>query len=667
MFVPGVKAGAGLVLFLPQLIPKTPMRFFLLFLLLALPVFALADQESDFRAARDAFRSGNVARLDAAAARLKDSPLEPYVSYYQLRMRWGGKDSAPIKAFLARTDVTPVIDQFRGEWLKYLGKRERWDEFEREYPHLINGDDELSCYALQAKLHSDEAGALEAAHRLWLNAEEMPDSCTPLFATALKKEAIAEADIWQRMRMALERGNLTLAKKFIKRLPVAHQFPPAELGSAASNPRRYLEKTKFDKAGLGRRTAALFALQRLARQSPQMAYARWEQIGKNFTEEEQRYFFSWLGFSGALAHDERALGWFAVAGDTALNSKQLAWRVRAALRAGDWHEVWESINAMQPQQQSEGAWRYWKGRALKQLGRTADAEELFVKLSSEYNFYGQLAGEELGGAPGAGMISASYQASDAEIEAVQSQPAIQRTLLLYDMNYRTEASKEWAWATRNFSDRQLLVAAEVARRNRMYDRSINAADRTVSLHDFNLRYPAPYREAMQMDLQKNGLEEAWVYGLMRQESRFTAGANSDVGAAGIMQIMPSTARWAAKRMGMKGYRKGLIHQLDVNITLGTYYMKTVYSQFDQNPVLASAAYNAGPGRARQWRGTKPLEGAIYVETIPFDETRDYVKKVMSNTIYYSKLFGQTQQSLKQRLGTIAAKNADAQSVDADEK
>ena len=252
------------------------------------------------------------------------------------------------------------------------------------------------------------------------------------------------------------------------------------------------------------------------------------------------------------------------------------------------------------------------------------------------------------------MGVASYQPSDAEVTAIQALPAIQRTLLLYRMDMRAEAAKEWAWATRNFSDRLLLIAAEVARRNEMYDRSINAADRTVQLHDFNLRYPAPYRENMQENLHKHGLEEAWVYGLMRQESRFASKAKSDAGAAGLMQIMPDTARWVARQIGMKGYRKGLIHQLDVNIKLGTFYMKTVSHQFDDNPVLASAAYNAGPTRAKQWCGPQPLEGAIYIETIPFDETRDYVKKVMSNTIYYSKVFGQTSLSLKQRLGTIEA-------------
>jgi soluble lytic murein transglycosylase len=200
------------------------------------------------------------------------------------------------------------------------------------------------------------------------------------------------------------------------------------------------------------------------------------------------------------------------------------------------------------------------------------------------------------------------------------------------------------------------IAAEVAQRNELYDRSINAADRTVQVHDFNLRYPAPYRAALQENLLKHGLEEAWVYGLMRQESRFITQVSSDAGAAGLMQIMPATAKWVARQIGMKGYRKGLIHQLDVNIKLGTYYMKTVSHQFDDNPVLASAAYNAGPIRARQWRGTQSLEGAIYVEGIPFDETRDYVKKVMSNTVYYSMLFGQTSPPLKQRLGTIEAQN-----------
>jgi soluble lytic murein transglycosylase len=400
----------------------------------------------------------------------------------------------------------------------------------------------------------------------------------------------------------------------------------------------------------------MFALLRLAKHSPQLAIRRWEQIAKNFSMAEQRYFYSWLGFEGSKNHDDRALDWYKLAEDSPLTEPQFAWRVRAALRMQNWHEVWESISSMTPGQQHESPWRYWKARALRELHLTAEADELFIDLSNEYSYYGQMAAEELGAGPASGIVTISYQPTLAEIEAVESLPSVKRTLMLYKMDLRVEAAKEWAWAVRDFDDRQLLVASEVARRNNMYDRSIMAAERTQQLHDFHLRYPAPYRDALQIRLQEQGLEEAWVYGLMRQESRFTVHAKSDAGAAGLMQIMPATARWVAQRLGMRDYRKALLHEMDVNLRLGTYYMKNVLSSFDNNPVLASAAYNAGPARAREWRGDEPMEAAIYVETIPFDETRDYVRKVMSNTMYYAKLFGQNTFTLKQRMGIIAGKN-----------
>jgi len=632
------------------------MRF-LLPILLAMPLCAHAGPESDFRAAREALRKGDLARLDKAAENLQGTPLEIYAVSFQLRARLGSRATPTVKAFLARGEESPVVDQFRVDWLKFLGKKEVWDTFSEEYPQVVNVDDELLCYALQLRRRDADASALEEARRLWFRDDESPESCTPLFEEARKQLVITDNDVWKRMRLALESGNVTFAKRLIKQLPKTERYPEAELSMASRNPRQYLERTKFENAATGRRLTALFALQRLARQSPQIAFARWEKIANHFTEEEQRYFFGWLGYAGAQAHDERALLWYAVAGDAALNPKQLAWRSRAALRMQDWLEVWSSISAMSVEQRNEGVWRYWKARALKQLGRPDEAEELLEGLSREYNYYGQLAAEELGKKAVAGLAEPGYRASEAEVQVISEMPAIQRTKLLYEMDLRTEAAKEWAWATRKFGDRQLLAAAEVARRYEMYDRSINAADRTVSLHDFNLRYPAPYRDALRENLDKHGLEEAWVYGLMRQESRFATQVRSGAGAAGIMQVMPDTARWVARQIGMKGYRKGLIHQLDVNIKLGTYYMKTVFRQFDENPVLASAAYNAGPQRATQWRGAKPLEGAIYVETIPFDETRDYVRKVMSNTIYYSMLFGQSAQSLKQRLGTIAPRSA----------
>jgi soluble lytic murein transglycosylase len=202
-------------------------------------------------------------------------------------------------------------------------------------------------------------------------------------------------------------------------------------------------------------------------------------------------------------------------------------------------------------------------------------------------------------------------------------------------------------------DEQLLAAAEVARQAEIWDRAINTADRTVGTHDFSVRFLAPYRGAFAEQARAQGLEEPYVLGLVRQESRFIADARSVAGASGLMQLMPATARWVARQIGMKDYAPSRVTDVDVNIALGTSYLKYVLNELDGSPVLAAAAYNAGPGRARRWKADRPLEGAIYAETIPFNETRDYVKKVLSNTMYYAALYGGDPKPLKARLGTIS--------------
>lgn len=410
------------------------------------------------------------------------------------------------------------------------------------------------------------------------------------------------------------------------------------------------------------RLVALYALERLAKQSPELAYQQWERLIGYFPRNEQHYFYGRLAYQAARNLDPRALQWYREAGDTPLDESQSAWRVRSALRAQDWNEVLASIAAMGEQQQRDMAWQYWKARALLALGRPAEARAILAPISGDFSFYGQLAGAELADTPVLSSAPPAYKPGQQAIAAMLVLPGIQRTLILYRIGMRNEALDEWRWTLRDFDDRQLLTAAEIARRNEMYDRAIGAADKTISLHDFSLRYLAPYRADLQTHIREHGLDEAWVYGLMRQESRFATGAKSDAGAAGLMQIMPGTARWAAHKLGLKSYRRTLIHQLDTNLRLGTYYMKAILTQSGNNPALASAAYNAGPLRALQWRGEQPMEGAIYIETIPYEETRDYVKKVMSNTTYYARQFGDPPRSLKQRLGTVPGR-ADRQSAD----
>jgi soluble lytic murein transglycosylase len=208
------------------------------------------------------------------------------------------------------------------------------------------------------------------------------------------------------------------------------------------------------------------------------------------------------------------------------------------------------------------------------------------------------------------------------------------------------------WAIQAFSDAQLLAAAELARRRDWYDRAINTAERTRELHDFELRFLAPYRELAQQAARENAIDEAWVFGLMRQESRFVSVARSSVGASGLMQIMPSTARWIAQRLGIKRFHSDEMQDPAKNIQFGAYYLKHIQTSLDGSPVLATAAYNAGPSRAQRWRDSRPMEAAVYIESIPFAETRDYVKKVMSNAMYYAQRFGQPSVLLKDRLGTV---------------
>jgi soluble lytic murein transglycosylase len=223
---------------------------------------------------------------------------------------------------------------------------------------------------------------------------------------------------------------------------------------------------------------------------------------------------------------------------------------------------------------------------------------------------------------------------------------------------RTEGVKEWNWSLRGMDDRQLIAAADLAKRNQIWDRAITAADKTTSEHDYSLRFLSPYGEQVRPAAQNQSLDDAWVYGLMRQESRFITSAKSNVGASGLMQLMPATAKWVAKKIGLRDYSHSQVNNTEINVLLGTSYMRLVMENLDNHPVLASAAYNAGPGRAKKWRADRPLEGAIYAETIPFSETRDYVKKVMSNSVYYSVLFTGQPDSLKKRLGTVAPRSAD---------
>lgn len=615
-----------------------------------------ATQDDDFLAAREAFRAGDLARFERHARSLADYPLEPYLAYWRLRLRLEQAAPEEIQALLARVKDGPVANSLRADWLRLLAKSGQWEQFDAQYAQFVGDDTDLLCLALQNRARSGNLEALDKARLLWFSGRDQPDNCTPLFDALAERRLLSEADVWARVRLALEAGNTGVARRAADYLPAAEQPDGSLLARIAVNPQAYLERKAFNLKTRAGRETLMFAVQRLARSSPQLAAQQWGRLGEQVSEAERAYVWGLIAHQGAQRLDPAAPGWYARAGTLA--DAQLAWKVRAALRALNWAEVLAAIEAMSATEAQEPAWRYWKARALKALGRAAEAQALLRPLAADYSFYGQLAAEETGARVSVPL--APYKPTREEAQSIGRTPALQRALVFYRLNLRFEGNREWNWAIRGFDDRQLLAAAEFARQHEIYDRAINTADRTRELHDFSLRYLAPYRDVLKGYVAQQQLDEAWVYGLIRQESRFVPDIKSSAGAGGLMQLMPATARWVARKIGLRDWHGAKVTQVDTNVNLGTWYLRHVLDTLDGQPVLASAAYNAGPGRARAWRADAPMEAAIYTESIPFNETRDYVKKVMSNASYYSQQFGHTLVSLKERIGVIAPRGRAAE-------
>ena len=627
---------------------KTPF----LLLLVSCAAFA-APQDDVFLEARDAFQRGDIVRLNDRAAKLDDDyALTPYVRYWQLRSRLADAPQSEIETFLGRNSGSLVADRLRADWLRQLGRSRDWTAFLREYPKLGTADTELACFASQAKMARGDSGVLSQARPLWFTAQILPDSCLPIFKVMFDKQMLTVEDSWSRVRLALENGNLTGARMLLVYLPVGERPDMKSLELIAKRPQHYLAKAPLLLKTRGQRESAVFALYKTAESWPEIAAHDMRRIAGNLPDDEREYAWAQIASVASRNLHAGALAWFKNAGN-GMNDRQRAWYVRSALRAGNWGEVLTAVSAMSTPERLRPQWRYWRARALIALGQPAEANLLLAPLSNEFNFYGQLAAEELG--TSISSAPQTYHPSGDEVDAIAADRGIKRALALYRAGLRYEGALEWQWSIKDYEDKQLLAAAMLAARNDWYERAIDTAERTVILHDFGLRYPAPYRKLVQDYSQQLDLDEAWVYGLVRQESRFVHTARSSAGASGLMQLMPATARWVAKRLGMIGHHTTLTETVDSNIGLGTYYLRQVLDSVDKHMVLASAGYNAGPRRAREWAGSRPLEGAIYIETIPFTETREYVKKVMNNTLFYARLFHQSNLSLRDRLSVVPAK------------
>src|SRR6266513_373606 len=608
----------------------------------------LDPQDAALLAARDAFEANHRTKLATLAPKLKGHLLEPYVEYWQLFFRLPGASAEDVRDFLSRYSGTALAEQLRADWLKVLRRSGRWELFQAEYPALSGDDPEVGCYLLLARWKHEDQSVLGDFKPFWNAPRELPEGCLAVARAILKAGQLGSREAWGRFRALVGGGLMGAAKRAMEFLPRGEAIEAKRLAAVIRAPVRFLRNPQGDLARVTDRELVIAALTLAAEVDPRTAAGLWAGLSDAFPVEDRRYVWLMLAMNGALRHVPEALAWFGEAGS--LTDDQLGWRARIAMRTDKWAEVRSSIDRMSPLAKNDPVWIYWYGRAERELGSPLEAEGYFERIAGEHNFYGRLAAEELG-------VSLRIPAraplpTESEIAEVAAIPGLARALALYRLDMRTEATREWLWTIRGMDDRKLLAAAELARRNEAWDRAISTADRTVLAHNFSVRYLAPYREVLAEKARSRDLEEPWVLGVVRQESRFITGAKSSAGATGLMQVMRPTAKWVAQRMRMKNFSSARLHEPDLNAALGTYYLKHVLNQFDGSPVLAAAAYNAGPTRARLWRGTAPVEGAIFVETIPFGETRVYVKKVMTNTVYYAAILGIEPISLKARLGVV---------------
>ena len=630
------------------------------------PAACAQNNDANITDAREALRKKDRARLivTRAVALAASHPLAMWPDYWELTNRIGEVQQAEVNEFAARWPGTYVEDRFRNDWLLELGKRRDWVNFAAEFPRFrMNDDREVTCYALLVD-HLGGKDVRDAALSNWLAQRDADDGCALLAATLVDAKLFTTADVWRKARFAIDAGRPRAARQAAVMISVAAGSAVTEL---AENPARYMSRS----ASAVSRTNAeltLLALMRMASNDPEAASGqlseRWER---------------------ALPADLAAWGWASVAKQSAMKLQPeaadhyqraalsaaragreldwpddtLAWKVRAALRADNgrarWQQVMQAINAMGSAEQRDTAWVYWKARAMLAIaGDSQDTEsmrssgrELLGSISNQVNFYAAMAAEHLGQT--VFMPARPEPPTPEERVATLQKPGLVRGLQLINLGLRSEGEREWNFTLRGMNDRELLAAAQLACDREVYKSCINTSDRTRGEIDMTQRFPTPHLKEVTMHAREIGVDVAYVYGLIRQESRFIMDARSGVGASGLMQLMPATARWTAKKIGLP-YTPELITDRDTNIKLGTSYLKLVLDDFGGSQALAAAAYNAGPGRPRRWRDGPALETAIWAENIPFPETRDYVKKVLSNGSYYAAVMTGQAPSLKARLG-----------------
>ena len=622
-----------------------------------------------------AFQKGDRKRLATLLPQAKGHILEPWAAFWELRLRLGEASDNEVKSFLQRYAGTYQEDRMRNDWLLLLGERREWTQFEREYAlYRMRDDKEIECYVklleVQQKDLNTGASAIEEIRRTWLSLKQSDEGCTYAVSQLLKQHKFNPDDVWLKARLSVESNRKVPARDALK-LVSDHNM--AVVDELFANGGRFFSQRASNMGSESTAWMTLALIKAAAADHDNAIKLLQSKSAASLSSEEKQWVWGVIAKQAAQQLDDKALSYFANASHTNLSDDMLAWKVRAALRAGKtpaWSAIQSAVDAMSANAQKDPAWVYWRARAL--MGQqsvasppTGQALSALQSIAGPQGFYEQLASEELGKKITTPPRPLPPQPQ--ETAAAKANPLLQRALYAIKIGLRQDGVREWNYATGlvdsagqrgRLNERERLAAAQLACDQAIWDRCINTSERSVQM-DVMQRYPMPFKEDVVEAANSIGLNPAYVYGLIRQESRFILDARSSVGASGLMQVMPATAKWTAKRMGMKNFRPEQLQQRKTNIAIGTQYLKLVMDNFQGSMPMAAAAYNAGPSRPRRWRNGPEMEGAAWAECIPFSETRDYVKKVLANTTVYAALIQNEPQSLKAKLGMVGPRENNA--------
>nr|WP_110971310.1 transglycosylase SLT domain-containing protein [Pseudomonas huaxiensis] len=597
----------------------------------------LAQQRQMYDEAKRALAKGDTGPYRRYAAALQDYPLEPYLAYDELTARLKTSSNAEIESFLAKNGDLPQANWMKLRWLRWLAERGEWQTFIKYYDPKLNFT-ELDCLNGQYQLgHGLRAEGFATAEKLWLVGKSQPAACDVLFDQWAAQGQLTEAKRWQRTKLAAQARNYALATNLVKTLPTLGEQGRL-LIDVAQKPELLNQPSRFVPVNEAMSDVVSLGLRRLARQDPDRAMALLDDYATrmHFSSDEKVAIAREIGLTLARRYDPRGLDLMTRYDPQLRDNTVSEWRMRLLLRLGRWEDAYELTKRLPQDLATTNRWRYWQARSLE-LAQPQNPQIplLYKTVARERDFYGFLAADR---------AQTPYQLNNKPLvisqqlmNKVRNTPGVRRALEFHERGQIVDGRREWYHVSRHFNRDEMVAQARIAYDLRWYFPAIRTISQAQYWDDLDIRFPMAHRDTLVREAKVRGLHSSWVFAITRQESAFMDDARSSVGASGLMQLMPATAKETARKFSIPLASPAQVLNPDKNIQLGAAYLSQVHGQFNGNRVLASAAYNAGPGRVRQWlRGADHLSFDVWVESIPFDETRQYVQNVLSYAVIYGQ-------------------------------